>query len=548
MFRVVLFPLLTVLGDMCQDFCVERLGRGPCSKGSYCKRDYDCHNLFWTDETKTQICVLSGHGECTNRYPVLCREASSRQISRVTTTSTTPPSTSETPTAQVITTPQPVTRIPTLRTISPPVADTTHPLQARSNLVRSMRDFFRRIMRGRTPRTTAIPASRLAQQHRARDNVITLPLHFDYRSHPYIKLSFQNEGRNLGYYALFDSGSHQAYIFAESESNPFNQSHILFEPRIFRQSVGDPIARPANESEAYRLAPGVVPRNPTTLGYGIDGAVRRFESLGTINDTITVFSGESNQFTFHAPEIHMVRPPGDRQRALLGSQPESAFARAAEVFAVVPLSAVNPLSDSDWHLLIGRNSTSHAQGYCSPDDPNLRWFPRVGTWFWRIEGRFWLAGGYYTFRESRVVENIEMILDTGGTDRIHLSPVMMETVIAELESFGPRRIPSEGPYPRFENCTEALSRNSDILSLRIQPGTQRSHHDSLSRLFPINKYLQFDRRRVGECTLLWEIGIVGAPNRVVIGTWYLSKVVTVFDNLQNRVGMCRRGFNEIEDN
>jgi hypothetical protein len=508
MFHLFLLPLI-VFGDMCQDFCIVQLGQETCHKGSYCKKNYDCHNLFWTSEERTGICVFTGRGECTNRYPVLCLEADTSRIRPHVPTSTIAPTTTSMPTSQP--------------------------------------GFLRRMFTRFFPPTRATQSA----QQQLGDNVIALEVHFlsttNFRSHPYIKLSFEKEGRNLGYFAVFDTGSEKTYILAETEATHFSQSDVPWEPRIFRQGIGEPIDRPADEGEGYRLSRNQVPRNPQTLAYGEDGAHRFFESFGTINDTVTVFSGASNQFTFHAPEIHLVRPPGDRFRALLGAQPGSAFGTAAEVFAVVP-SPPYSFVDSDWQLLIGLNSSNRAQVYCSPDDPTLRWFPQIGSFWWKIQGRMWLARGGPSrmSRESTVMENIEMVLDTGGTDRIHLSPLMMDVVIAELESFGPRRIPSEGQYPRFTNCTNALRRNGQVLGLRIQPGTQRSTLDPLSLEFPIINHLEFDEHITGECTLMWKVGTTGAPNTVLIGTAYLSKMVTVFDSLHDSIGLCRRGYNAIQ--
>jgi hypothetical protein len=139
MFRVLLIPLLTVLGDMCQDYCIERLGEPACSKGSYCKNNYDCHDLFWTTEEKTAICVFSSaHGECFDTFPVLCREVGSPSIRR-----------------------------------SEPVSTTLH---------------FR-----------GYP--------------------FDVKFHPYVKLSFEDDDRNLGFFAMFDTGSDISTVIIESRDH-----------------------------------------------------------------------------------------------------------------------------------------------------------------------------------------------------------------------------------------------------------------------------------------------------------------------------------------
>ena len=393
----------------------------------------------------------------------------------------------------------------------------------------------------------------LVRPVRAPDNLIALNLRFHegyYRNHPNVKLTFQNEGRNLGYYGVFDTGTHETHIFVESASYPFNESHVIFEP-AFRLRPGDPIARPAGVGEGYRLGPGVTPRNPGTVLYGVDGEQFGVESLGSIIETITVFSGGSNRFGFHAPEVKLIRPPGVRHRALLGAAQLSPFARAAGIFAVVSPPNYDSLPPSrlqylDWQLLIGGNASNHAQGYCSPEDPNLRWFPLVDTLYWQIDGIMWLAPGARSpsaFRETAVIHNIQMVLDTAGTELIHLSPLMMDVVVSELESFGARRIPDSGPFPRFSNCT-AIN-DTTVLSLRIQPGSRHSTLDPLSLDFSmVQALISFGS---GECLLPWKIGTSGADNIVLIGTAFLERVVTVFDKVDRRVGMCRRGNNAIQN-
>jgi hypothetical protein len=73
-------------GDMCSSFCIQKLGTAACGKGSWCKNNFDCQSLFWTDERRTEICVFTGaSGNCYERFPVLCTEASERLGSDTTT-------------------------------------------------------------------------------------------------------------------------------------------------------------------------------------------------------------------------------------------------------------------------------------------------------------------------------------------------------------------------------------------------------------------------------------------------------------------------------
>ena len=65
-----------ISGDVCNDFCITKLGRFGCPNGSWCKNNYDCHSLFWTSANdREDICIYTGReANCTNDYPVLCAD------------------------------------------------------------------------------------------------------------------------------------------------------------------------------------------------------------------------------------------------------------------------------------------------------------------------------------------------------------------------------------------------------------------------------------------------------------------------------------------
>ena len=63
--------------EMCQEFCFNELGYELCAGRTWCKDNYDCHNLFWTDASRTRICVIDEYVGCTNEFPVMCDQASS---------------------------------------------------------------------------------------------------------------------------------------------------------------------------------------------------------------------------------------------------------------------------------------------------------------------------------------------------------------------------------------------------------------------------------------------------------------------------------------
>ena len=299
------------------------------------------------------------------------------------------------------------------------------------------------------------------------------------QGHPHVKLFFVNEGRI--YDAVFDTGSDISYALFETKVS----SGYRFDPRTPR--VGAPI----------------------TLWYGFSGQVRAFESMGTIDETIRLCSSDdSNDFFFNEPR----------------------FATAAKIFALVPATP-------SWQLLIGPNTISHAIRYCSFSDRRIRWFERV------IPSSFWVVSSTVSL-ESREVppglpqlftEHIRLAIDTGGTDRVSISPALMDDVVAIIESFGPRRVRSEKPFPIFTNCTETLFRKiADGINLRFQLGD-----NAFSVSFKLGDYLTFVG--VEYCALLWKIGLIPHTEDIVIGTQFLEKVVTVFDTIHNRVGFCTRG-------
>ena len=498
---IILIPFS--FGDICQDFCTQQLGPHGCSRGSYCKNNYDCHGLFWTSAEQLSVCVYTGRDdECSNRFPVLCRDAASSLSAQSADMTCSPVTTGIPPTTSA--------------------RNTTDP----------RRDIF------------SVPAGHL-QSLLARDNVTSVKLYYLERmwgrSHPYVKLSFLNEGRNLGYYAVFDTGSDISYTFTETRDNLFNRSHTPWDPSNWIYDHGEPIIRAAQDGEAYRPNPSVVPRNPTILRYGVADAIRGFPSFGTIQENIRLFSGPSN-FTFYEPRLFLVPPPGDRLRVLLGASRTSSFAAAAGAFAIIPSPYADTDIASNWQLLMGQNSTIYAQRYCRHDEePIFEWFRAIAPHhFFAVEGLMWLQVPGSSSRQSG--QRLEMIIDSGGTNQIWLTPVMMNVVVAEIESHGPRRIPSNGSYPRFENCTRSFIDAAEVSELRVMPGGPDSPYDesALSLRFPFRGSIDYHRSSQ-QCTLKWRIGALGeSHNRLLIGTKILSKLVTVFDHTNQRVGFCRR--------
>jgi hypothetical protein len=393
----ILIPI--VVGDICQDFCVELLGHAPCSKGSYCKSNLDCHGLFWTSTERTNICVFSEHGDCSNQYPVLCSETSSQNRNPMHTRTTDPP------------------------TIS-------------LNL-------------------TSCPSNR-----------------------PYVKLSFLNQAQLMQvHYGVFDTASHDSYAISSV-------------PSLVERSL-DPFA-----------------------------SINRNIGLSCSHHSMTP------SFHYNDPNLLLTHGPArDGSSARVSAKPGSPFARAAQIFALIP----------SWRLLIGRDSIDQSLTYCSSP---LAWYPRrTFSPFWYISGAMSLD---YPDQPLRVETHAMMMIDTAAADGVLLSQTMMDHVVSIIESFGPRRVQSSVDL-RFENCTEDhLWPFAESIHLHIQPGGPES---PLSVSFNLRDYLLFDE---AGCRLNWKIALVPGWGDVIVGPEFLAKVVTVFDTRENRVGFCLHGDHRTE--
>lgn len=163
---------------------------------------------------------------------------------------------------------------------------------------------------------------------------------------------------------------------------------------------------------------------------------------------------------------------------------------------------------------------------------------------WGISGTISLS--------SRVNENVTLYLDTGGLDDLTITPYMLDEIVAHIESLGPRRIPWMFSFwslvnprytrlPVFEQCNRDILSRLNSSSYDIRPG-----FDSTSVVsFPIHEYMEFFHGN--RCRLNMMVSMAGDPSdaTLLVGTRFLSQVVSVFDNSNNRIGICKRGTNPL---
>ncbi len=272
----------------------------------------------------------------------------------------------------------------------------------------------------------------------------------------------------------------------------------------------------SHDSYAVSSGSSLIEPNPTSL----------FDAFASVNRNIGLSSRHSqSSFQYNDPNFLLIRGIArDGSVARISAKPDSPFARAARIFALIP-EVGNPV----WQLLIGEGSVHESLAFCSSP---FSWFPRQPfSPFWYISGSMSFAAPGQV--AQRVERHPMMIVDTAATDGVLLSQSMMDHVVSVIESFGPRRVPSS-VYPRFENCAFVFRDVAQYISLRIQVGGLGS---PIIVSFKLSDYLRFDETG---CDLMWKVALVRGWGDVILGPEFLSKFVTVFDTTAHRVGFCSR--------
>jgi hypothetical protein len=494
-------------GDMCQDFCVQQLGRAGCSKGSWCKNQRDCHSIFWTSADKTAICVFTGSADCKNTHPVLCSEADSGIARR--------------PAEPVLTTPGPTLRVPSGRddpttTVAPRQApvSTTSSTTTSTRPITSMRA-------DPSPGTVAEP--------------VELSLHynpFEYDPRPRIKVSFLAHGEDLGFSVMFDTGSDVSHILkangTEAERVQLADAPPSYLPQDDIDSRDEPVTRPAKWGEGY-LDVGFVGQvgGERDLHYGNDDAIRAVPVSSAISEVAVLYSGAS-KFT-HEIEIELTKRIDNRHTGigLFGAGRTSHFARAAGVFAYV--GAVQDYQGwalaSAGRLFIGETDVAKLNRQC--ERGTVQFFPllpMMSRIHWVVAGSMELAGADVALRSD-----MTFIIDTGATN-FYVTSELLAAVKAQLVASGAELISAKpDEYEQYMNCWEYQT----LPHINIKLGTGAN---AVSVIMTPDDYVGYNRVD-GTCLLALKDSSASGSNRL-IGIKILSKLLTVFDQRNDRIGFC----------
>jgi hypothetical protein len=478
-------------GDMCQDLCLRELGVSGCSKGSWCKKEYDCHALFWTDSSRTNICVFDGTGNCRNIFPVLCREATARLTGEQGSTTST-------------------TRTPGV----PP--STTNRAQA----------------------PVTIPMRPIPSQ------MIELELHYsplvisDCR--PRVTVTFpSNRGQRIGFLLLLDSASTD-FLIRGSEGDFNHDAPAVYQNVNYPYPRRDPVDRPARLNEGYTLDTSRVEflDRPARLSYGSDDYIHSYAYSGRFFDDVLLFTG-ANSFTFGA-EVYL--GANDMSLALadgiMGGSPGSYFGRAAGRYAIMGPQV------SFWRiplLMLGRVSAGKL--LIAPSDQDIqarcpgeiRYFPLIErlSHAWFIEGSI----GFERDATTQYLENFNIDSGAGG---MYAPLEMIETIKREFSAVAQMSSSGSG-HERLDqyDCRAFIGRPLPLPDIRVTFG--RGSETFTVTITP-DDYVS--RHTLGDgvvtCVVRIREGHNGGLRNRVMGTAVLWKLFTVFDSINHRVGFCNK--------
>ena len=475
--------LQIVLGDMCEEFCFTQLGPSGCPKGSWCKNNYDCHGLFWTGPDRRGVCVLDGIRPCTDTYPVLCNEAVARLTQPTSTTTTT------------------------------------------------------------TTTTTRSPRTQTGSQDLSFIDLI-FPLLAPLVCNPYVRINFLHEGRNLGYWAVFDSAAQSSYAMLEPPVQS-GRLPLSLEPRfcpLFGSHADYPISRPANASEAYSLrsrSSRDILTNPGTLAFGI--VLRRFNHSGTIDERARIFSGGGQSFEFDLRNMYLVPPPGDGYRVLLGSAYDSDFARAAGTFALIPGSYIL----NGYRMAVGRGAADFVQQFCANGTPII-WYYLSCRRSWSTIGTMELVSSADTIfspHYTNIQQTVELLIDTGALRYWYATSEMVDRVRAILRAHGATESLDSSPTSSilYQNCFQSVLQSLPTFTIRLSPLTTYlfSHRYVNEIRVEPSQYLTFPHDEpLATCRLSLINGQVHYRDRILVSNNFLMMGISVFDRENARFGFC----------
>ena len=351
---------------------------------------------------------------------------------------------------------------------------------------------------------------------------------------PRIKVSFLAHSQDIGFSLMLDTGSSVSHL-VQARGTPEEAARLEHAPPSYLPEDGidsseEPVVRPAKWEEGY-LNVGLVSQTAEgrDIVYGADGNTRAIPTTEGINEIAQLFSG-STSFVF---EMNMYLTTGMDNRftgvGLLGAGVTSDFARAVGVFAYM-----GPVVDyTGWaltsagRLFLGQRDVSVLNTHCARGS-NIVFFPllpQISSIHWTVSGSTELVRS-----SNRIVTHEYFIVDTGAAG-VYVSRAILDAVTRDLEASGAVLISAlPGHLKKYTNCRiEALPNiivrlgiGPQVVSVTVTPGEYIIRAGDPTAPF---------------CFLDLSEGAVSGRARLV-GMKVLSKLMTVFDSENRRIGFC----------
>lgn len=373
------------------------------------------------------------------------------------------------------------------------------------------------------------------------DRTATLVLHFNpchYDARPRATISFIAHQQRIGFSLLFDTGSSDSFIL-EYKGTLEERAAIGPSPPAYMPIDGinhsiEPVFRPAQRGEGY-LTVGCVQEagGGRNLYYGSADDSRLVESNVRIHEFALLYSGD--EYFQYDIEIELTKKIADPATGigLLGAGRMSHLAQSAGIFSFIgpPIDYTGPDTRPAGTVIIGERDESVLNSHCL-EGQGLRFVP-LRT---EISQFHWVIGGSLTLNDNAGRETATIDTNWGidtGAHGFYVTTEMLDAIKQAMLENGAILVSdsSPGKYPFYSSCPPA----GVMPSFTFYLGTGAK---AVPVVITAKDYTRtYTGKLSGFCAL--EICDL-APDQFVrlIGIHFLSKMVTVFDAENDRIGFC----------
>jgi hypothetical protein len=334
---------------------------------------------------------------------------------------------------------------------------------------------------------------------------------------PRVKVQFQLNNQPTVFSLMFDTGSGRSFILRVDVAG----AHKCEEGPPCRGNREKPIVNAQNGEGYLDDGKGLQLAGSCELKFGHEECNKALPVLKTVKELVKMI-GEKDSFEY-TTGIDLVNDILNSVIGvgLLGASHDSPFAMKAGVFTYIgpPTDYKFGASKDAGKLIIGdrdfdRISNEHCSGA-------LGFFPNTaGIGLWNVDGSV-------TSGVSGLSEPMKWLVDTGATNYF-VTEKFYEEVVSQLTAKG-------ATVGRRNGLLRAMVMNcpltTDPITFNIGSGPGKIS-------VQVNDYLSNRIPELGVCILELDPADLYIPGARLMGMGLLSKLVTVFDHENERMGFC----------